>query len=313
MGLSKVGQESYHDTDLIDTRLGVNIMMKKILITGQNSYIGNSLERWLERYPNKYTVDKVNLKDCSWKNMSFSNYDVICHVAGIAHTKETKGNGYLYYKVNRDLAYETALKAKEHGIKQFIFLSSMSVYGIENGVINEKTPLKPISNYGKSKLQAEELITPLSDNDFKVAILRPPMIYGRECKGNYSRLSRMAREIPIFPEIDNKRSMIYIYNLCEFIRLLIDDGNSGLFLPQNTEYVRTSQMVKTIADIHGKKLWLTRLFNPFLRTLEFDMVKKVFGDLVYEKRCSEYREKYCVYEFTESIQCSELIQEGKIT
>src|SRR5699024_3355509 len=103
--------------------------MKKILITGVNSYVGNSLEKRLEKDSEKYQVDKVSLRDSSWKEKDFSTYNSIVHVAGIAHRKETKENEHLYYQVNRDLAFRVAKKAKDNGVKHFIFLSSMSVYG----------------------------------------------------------------------------------------------------------------------------------------------------------------------------------------
>ena len=232
--------------------------MKKILITGANSYIGTSFEKWVGQWPDKYSVDTVDMKDGSWKKKDFSQYDVVFHVAGIAHIKETKENQGLYYKVNRDLAYETAKKAKADGVKQFIFLSSMSVYGIETGVISKDTPLRPNSAYGKSKVEAEELISGLASDVFKVATLRPPMVYGKGCKGNYQRLAKLAVKTPIFPDIDNKRSMVYIDNLCEFVRLLIDDCGAGLYFPQNDEYVKTSEMVKLIAEAHGKKIRMTK-------------------------------------------------------
>lgn len=279
--------------------------MKKILITGANSYIGTSFEKWVAQFPDQYSVDTIDMVDGTWKQTSFSSYDVVFHVAGIAHIKETKENADLYYKVNCDLAFESAKKAKEDGVKQFIFLSSMSVYGIEKGVIHENTPLNPMSNYGKSKLQAEELIKPLGDDSYKIAILRPPMIYGRECKGNYPRLANLVLKAHVFPDFENRRSMIYINNLSEFVRLLIDDSNSGLFFPQNEEYVCTSEMVKVIAKVQGKKIWMTKLFNPLLRLLKAGTLNKLFGDLVYEKRMSKYRESYCVSNFKSSISLTE--------
>ena len=187
--------------------------MKKILITGKNSYIGNSLVRWLGYYHNRYSIDSISLKSDDWKKKKFSEYDVVLHVAGIAHIKETKENEGLYYKVNRDLTYEIAQKAKTEGVKQFIFLSSMSVYGIMEGVISADTPLKPNSAYGKSKLEGEKLIENLHDASFTVAILRPPMVYGNNCRGNYTKLAALALKTPVFPKVDNKRSMIYIDNL----------------------------------------------------------------------------------------------------
>jgi nucleoside-diphosphate-sugar epimerase len=262
--------------------------MKKILITGENSYVGRSLEKWLGNYPNSYSIHSISLRNDSWKKIDFSKYDVVFHVAGIAHIKETKENSHLYYKVNRDLAYEVAQKAKIESVNQFIFLSSMSVYGIENGVIDKDSPLNPKSNYGKSKLEAEKLITNLEDEFFKVAILRPPMIYGKGCKGNYTKLAKLALKTPIFPEIDNKRSMIYIDNLSEFVKSVVDNCSSGLFFPQNNNYVNTSRMVELIAKTHGKKILLIRLFNPLLILIKRnETVSKVFGNLTYEKNLSK--------------------------
>lgn len=258
--------------------------MKKILITGANSYIGTSFEKWLRKWPEEYEVDTVDMIDGTWKYKSFLGYDVVFHVAGIAHIKETKENAPLYYRVNRDLAYETAKKTKNDGVKQFIFLSSMSVYGMKNGAISYNTIPKPKSNYGKSKLQAENLITTLEDTNFNVAVLRPPMIYGNGCKGNYVRLEKFALKAPVFPDIKNKRSMIYIDNLCEFVKVIIDEENRGLFLPQDNEYVCTSEMVKGIAKANGKKIYMIKLFNPLFRIFNFGVINKVFGDLFYEKK-----------------------------
>jgi nucleoside-diphosphate-sugar epimerase len=275
--------------------------MKKILITGTNSYIGKSLEKWLRNYPNEYSIDTISLRNNSWNEKDFSLYDVVFHVAGIAHVKETKDNFDSYYRVNRDLAYETAKKAKTDGVKQFIFLSSMSVYGIQSGVIDKNSPLTPKSNYGKSKLQAEKLIESLAVDTFKVAILRPPMIYGNGAKGNYPRLINLALKSPVFPNVENKRSMIYIDNLCEFVRLLINNCSYGLFFPQNEQYVCTSEMVKLISEVYEKKIWMTKLFNPLLRLFMTDTINKVFGDLVYERTLSEYGNNYFIYDFKTSI------------
>lgn len=279
--------------------------MKKILITGADSYIGMSVENWLMKEAGKYKVDTLDVKEGSWKKKNFSQYDVVFHVAGIAHIKETKENQNLYYKINRDLAYEVALRAKENGVKQFIFLSSMSVYGIEKGIINKDTPLKPNSAYGKSKIQAEELIKKLANDTFVVATLRPPMVYGKGCKGNYPRLARLALKTPIFPDIKNRRSMIYIDNLSEFIKQLIDNQGGGLFFPQNAEYVNTSEMVSLIAKVHGKQIAMTKLFNTLLRLLNVSTANKVFGDLVYEMATSEYQSNYRIYGFKESIEMTE--------
>lgn len=285
--------------------------MKRVLITGKNSYIGTSVEKWLMREPDSYMVDTVDMEDSSWKAMDFSKYDVVFHVAGIAHVSSDPKLENLYYKVNRDLTIETAKKAKDEGVKQFIFMSSIIVYGESRSskrIIDINTMPTPSNFYGESKLQAEEGIKPLETDNFNIVILRPPMIYGKGSKGNYLRLAKMARMIPIFPDIENERSMLYIENLCEFIKAMIDNEETGLFFPQNKEYIKTSELVKSIAEVHGHKIKMTKVFNHFMKLMfGIDTVNKVFGNLVYEKSMSEYdKVNYHIRSFKESIELTEL-------
>lgn len=284
--------------------------MKKILITGKNSYVGKNLEKWLSDFPDRYLIDSISLRDDSWRGRSFSDYDVVFHVAGIAHVSSDPNMEEMYYKINRDLTIDTAKKAKTEGVKQFIFMSSIIVYGDstrEKRVIGKDTVPTPSNFYGNSKLQAEEGIKLLENDNFKVAIIRPPMIYGKGSKGNYPKLAKAAQKLPVFPDIENERSMLHIDNLCEFLRLMIDNEESGLFFPQNSDYVNTSEMVKTIALVHKKTITLTKIFNPFLRIigLKLGIVNKVFGNLTYDIRISEYKENYRVRTFEDSIKVTE--------
>jgi len=284
--------------------------MKRVLITGKNSYIGTSLENWLMREPDKYRVDTVDMKDGSWKEKEFSSYDVVFHVAGIAHVSSDPKMEDLYYKVNRDLVIETAEKAKAEGIKQFIFMSSIIVYGDSSSskrVIDRNTVPTPSNFYGNSKLQAEEGIKYLESDDFKIVVVRPPMIYGKGSKGNYPRLANMAKKIPVFPDIDNERSMLHIDNLCEFIKVMIDHEETGLYFPQNKEYVKTSELVKTIGVVHGKKIMMISWMNWLIRLMfGIGIVNKVFGNLVYEKSMSDYdKANYRIRDFRESIELTE--------
>lgn len=256
--------------------------MKKILITGANSYIGTSFEKYMAQWPEKYQVDTVDMIDGTWREKDFSGYDTVFHVAGIAHQKETQENAELYYKINRDLAFDTAVKAKTDGVKQFIFLSSMSVYGLETGVITKETVPTPKSNYGKSKLQAEELLNGLADETFKVAILRPPMVYGKGCKGNYQILRKFALKFKVFPTLMNHRSMIYIDNLSAYIEKLIIADGYGLFFPQNPATICSKDLVKAICQVNGVKLLVCPLFN-IVKMVPISQVKKVFGDLLYDE------------------------------
>lgn len=284
--------------------------MKKVLVTGVNSYVGNSFAEWVEQYPDEYEVDRISLRDDKWKEIDLSVYDSILHVAGIAHVSTNPKMEEKYYKVNRDLTIELAKAAKNAKVKQFIFMSSIIVYGdskAEKIVIDRDTKPNPSNFYGRSKLEAEEGILPLEDDYFKVAIMRPPMIYGKDSKGNYPKLAKAAQRLPIFPDIDNERSMLHIDNLSEFLRLVIKNEDKGLFFPQNKEYVKTSDMVREIAYAHGRNIYLTKAFNTILKSLvsRINIVNKVFGNLVYEQKISEYNQTYQLKDLEQSIKATE--------
>jgi nucleoside-diphosphate-sugar epimerase len=256
--------------------------LKHILITGARSYIGESFKVFLEQWPDEYTVDVIGTKGLEPKPEMFENIDAIFCVAGIAHIKETAENRHLYFDVNRDLVVSIAKAAKAAGVKQFILLSSMSVYGLEVGRIVKDMEPHPVTAYGESKLQADEEIKKIEDENFVFTCLRPPMVYGKNCTGNYQSLRKFALKSPIFPNYKNQRSMIYIGNLCEFVKECIEEKKRGLFFPQNAEYTNTSEMVRAIAEAHGKKIGLTKAFNWAIKIAPMDVVKKVFGSLTYE-------------------------------
>lgn len=289
--------------------------MKKILITGANSYIGTSFEKYMAQWPDRYQVDTVDMIDGTWREKSFTGYDRVYHVAGIAHSDSGKispEKAKLYYAVNTDLTVETAKKAKAEGVKQFIFMSSAIVYGEsapigKTKVITKDTPVSPANSYGDSKVQAENGIMPLNDDSFKVVVLRPPMIYGPGSKGNYPVLSKLAQKLPVFPKVDNQRSMLYIDNLMEFVRLMVENEEQGIFWPQNAEYSNTTELVKLIAQAHGKKIavipgcaWALKLLSHFT-----GLVNKAFGSLSYERSLSEYRDNYRINGLEDSIYKTE--------
>lgn len=281
--------------------------MKKILITGEGSYIGTSFENWVSQWPEKYQVDIIDMRGNDWRDKLFSTYDVIYHIAAIVHVKENDTEKY--FSVNRDLTVEVANKAKAEGVKQFIFLSTMGVYGKETGFIDENTKPNPKTPYAQSKLEAESLLSALNDASFKVVTLRPPIVYGKGCRGNYPRLAGIALKLPVFPKIKNERSMIFIDNLSEFVRLTIDKELSGLLFPQNKAYVNTTELVQLIAKAHGKELKATGLFNLFV-SLGIKMSEtfgKVFGSFTYDKQMPGGPEKfnYETCSFEESIERTE--------
>lgn len=256
--------------------------MKKVLIAGANSYIGGSFKAYLDQFPDKYKTDVLSMRSVVPTQDFFVSYDVVFCVVGIAHIKETNQNRRLYFEVNRDLVVAIAKAAKKAGVKQFILLSSMSVYGLTVGHIKKDTVPNPGTAYGKSKLQADEEIKKMENENFIFTCLRPPLVYGKGCRGNYQILKTFALKSPIFPNYGSQRSMIYIGNLCEFVKCCIDFERRGLFFPQNKAYVNTAKMVELVAKEHGVRIRFTKAFNWALKIATVNIIKKVFGDLTYE-------------------------------
>ena len=280
--------------------------MKKILITGANSYVGTSFEKWLSQWPDEYYVDTIDMIDGTWREKSFTGYDVVFHVAGIAHVSADQSKKDLYYRINRDLAVDTAKKAKIEGVKQFIFMSSMIIYGADEPVGKEKiitrdTPPNPADFYGDSKLQADLAIQKMADDKFIVSIMRPPVIYGPGCKGNFPKLLKLAKYALIFPNIENRRSMIYIDNFTECVRLVINNASGGIFFPQNEEYVATKDVIADYRKIMGK-LTVMLPFPAFAGNIfsKSTLFNKAFGSKIYEKRPSS-NGNYNVINFREGL------------
>lgn len=318
-GTGEMKKKPYHYTDgKSDEELIGNIgfgepvevdpgAKKKVLITGAGSYIGQSFIQYAKKhYPDNFEIEELDMTDAAWRDKDFSEYDVVYHVAGIAHADVGKVSEEIkskYYEVNTGLAVEAAEKAKREGVKTFIFMSSMIVYGDsapygQEKVIDETTVPHPANFYGDSKLQADVAVRELADDTYKVIVLRPPMIYGKDSKGNYRTLAKLAKKLPIFPDVDNERSMLYIENLCEFLCQIMllkpYHRNSVVLLPQNGEWTKTSDMVKMIAKASGKKIAELKCFAPAVWIGSKmpgkigGLVNKAFGNNCYDKQISCY-------------------------
>lgn len=282
--------------------------MKKILITGETGYISKNLMEFLKSKNEK--VETISIRNNNINNIDFSNYEVIIHAAALVHKKESKiKNKNDFFEINTNLTEKIAERAKEQGVSHFIFLSTMSVFGVEKGVINEKTQLKPKTLYGQSKLRAEEIILNLEDDSFMISIVRPPIVYGENCTGNYNMLSSLSKKTPIFPDYKNIRSMIYIENLINFIYIIYKQKRRGIFHPQNSKYVQTTEIYKNIREYHLKKSINTKIFNKIINLLmkRIKVIEKVFGDLVYDQEFTKYDFQYELIGFENSI----IISEGK--
>ncbi len=292
--------------------------MKKVLITGANSYIGVSFEKYAaEHYADKILTTTISTVDGSWRQKDFSSFDIVYHVAGIAHagnvSDEVKAR---YYSVNTDLAIETAKKARTEGVRQFVFMSSAIVYGNsapyrKSRRITKDTEPAPANFYGDSKWQADRGVRELADDSFIVTVLRPPLVYGKGSKGNYPALSKLAKKLPVFPDVMNERSMIYIENLCEILCQVMIRSEGGVFWPQNAEYTRTSEVVKAIAKVSGHKIHVSRVWNWTVSLISKIpgrigvLADKAFGNMSYEQSMSQYDFDYQVVDFQKSIERTE--------
>lgn len=291
--------------------------MKKILITGANSFVGTNIEKWLLKEPEKFMVDTVDTMNDVWKQADFTKYDSVFHVAGIAHVDPKPEMAPLYYKVNCDLAIEVAKHAKECGVKQFIYMSSRIVYraskSLKGNVTTPETQPNPNDFYGDSKLKAEKGLHELESPTFKVAILRPPMIYGSNSKGNFLRLGWLATKTPVFPAWHNKRSMLYIDNLAEFVKQIIDRELGGTFFPQNKEFTDTVEVVRYFAHKYHKRIWISRLFNPFvwIGSKFLKQLPKMFSDSYYVPEMSKYDFEYQLVSFEDSLKGIEITEANK--
>lgn len=335
MNLEKDSNKKNQTLDIDKEIIGVSepvkidySLRKKVLITGAHSYIGESFEAYAKiNYLNNFIIETIDMLDFRWKEIDFSYYDIVFHVAGLAHadvgnvSEEIKKK---YYSVNTDLAIEVAKKAKEDGVRQFVFMSSMIVYGESAGygkdrMITETTYPNPANFYGDSKWQADRGIRKLADEHFQVTVLRPPMIYGKGSKGNYPILAKLAKRVPVFPNVNNRRSMLHIDNLCEFICQIMLAGIGGIFLPQNKEYTKTVDMVAKIAEISGKQMIKIKLFNPFVCIGSKipgkigELVNKAFGNMTYDQVLSKYEGiDYQIVDLKESIKRTEDNKEVKM-
>lgn len=285
--------------------------MKKVLITGAGSYVGESVRRYiLAKMPGEYQIDAVDTMGDNWKKADYSQYEVVFHVAGIAHVNADPKMEPLYYKVNRDLTIEVAKHSEAAGVKQFIFMSSQIVFhesqSLETEVLTAETKPNPNGFYGDSKLQAEEGLKALraEGGEMKMCILRPCMIYGPNAKGNFPRLAKLARKTPVFPAWHNKRSMLYVDNLAEFVLQAMERELEGTFYPQNRELADTVEIIRFFAKAAGHRVWITRLLNPFvwLGSFVLQPINKMFATYYYDPAMSVMDFDYQLVSFKESLR-----------
>src|SRR5665647_163370 len=269
--------------------------MKKVLLCGRNSYIGKN---FIIFTAGKFIVDQLDLRTDAWKDFNFSGYDTIIHLAAIVHQpKET--NELLYTQVNSILPIEVATKAIGQGVKQFLFISTLGVWGIDpslddHGKISKDSNYAPIHLYAKSKYQAETDLVNLKKNmDFSLTIVRPPVVYGDECTGNYFKNMKIcAKYLPLFPLMrKNKFSMISIENLCAKLTEIIEMNMEGVICPQDPQLLSTTYRIATLAKgynkFHYQSVFLGFLLKLFYKLIPLRQIQNLFGDLYYDESLAQ--------------------------
>ena len=253
--------------------------MKKLLITGSTGYLGNS---FINQFGNKYTFEKFSLLNQKIEDIKLDNIDAILHCAALVHQK-VELSYEKYHEINVEYPVKLAKIAKQNGVKQFVFISTVAVYGEEKEKLDENTVCNPITPYGKSKLEAEKELLKLNDDNFTVSIVRPPMIYGKNAPGNIDNLVKLVKKLPIIPlaNIKNKRSFIFIQNLLHIIDEVILQKKSGIFLACDDEPLSTSKLIDLIAKNLAKKTYLIKIpfFESLLKILKPSFHKRLYGSL----------------------------------
>lgn len=282
--------------------------MSKILITGASGYLGSS---FIDFFHDKYKFIQFSLQKESIESIDFHNVNVVLHCAALVHQK-IEYTYEKYYEINVEYPVSLAKKAKASGVKQFVFISSIAVYGEDKQLVSGNTECNPVTFYGKSKLEAEKQLQALEDENFIVSIIRPPMVYGKNAPGNIASLVNLVKKVPILPlgKINNRRSFIYIGNLCNLIDVVIDKRISGIFLASDDKAISTTKLIELIAKELNKKVYLVRVpfFETLLKVVKPSFHKRLYGCLeVDNSRTKEILDFKNIYTVEDGIR---LMQNG---
>lgn len=263
-------------------------MRRNVLVIGKHSYIGRNFISYCNennKQDEMIHIHAISGKNKEYEKEDFSRYDCVILLSGIVHVK---ADSQLYYEINNKMAVDIAKKAKLSNVKHFIFLSTIAVLGerLDNKTNIDK-PM-PCNDYAKSKCLAEESIMSLNSSEFLVTVVRPPMVYGKGCPGNFSRLVKLIEHVHCFPNVKNERSAIYITNLCSFLYQIVYRPMSGVFVPQNSEYLSSLDIAiiiskkKRIILLKGIR-WIIYGMMPVIKP-----ISKMFGNYRYPLDLSHF-------------------------
>lgn len=284
----------------------------RVIITGADSYIGSHIQSYILSHDRTFSVEQLDVTDHKWQDFDFSGYDAVVHVAAIVHRKDI-ADWDCYRRVNVDLTAQIAQKARSQGVRQFVFLSSMAVYGAEKSLSAQKSVIAadaapaPTTMYGRSKLLAEQALREMESEGFRVAIVRPPNVYGPGCRGSYiSTYAAIVSKLPAIPKAFSsvRQSVLYIDNLSRFIYLLICRQERGIYTPQDDISVSAVTLMEAIRDVLGLKRKTSAFLGAFVYLLAAcPLVRKGYGGISYRRSDSHQdRFDYVTVPFAEGIR-----------
>ena len=264
-------------------------MKKTIMVTGASGFVGSN---FINKYKNEFHIIPVCLIENKPEDLDYKGVDCILHLAALVH--QMKGAPEeKYYEVNTELTKRLANKAKEAGVGHFVFYSTIKVFGYDGDlykhdfVLSAESKCKPTEPYGRSKYEAENILDKLKDESFQVSVIRPPMIYGAGVKGNMLSLIKLVDKIPVLPFAygDNKRSIVYIDNLLEETKDIINNRLTGIFIPQDERAVSVKEIAEGIAKGLEKKRVFVK-FPNFIYSLlckyKPNIMARLYGSLQFE-------------------------------
>ena len=252
----------------------------KLLLTGSSGFIGSYFQ---SHYSDRYDIETFSFLKDDLKSLDLMRIDTVVHLSALVHQMGGAAKEE-YQRVNVDNTLALAQKAKQSGVKQFIFMSSVKVYGEESDTpYSEATKCEPMDDYGVSKLEAENQLRELEDENFSVSVLRTPVVYGKGVKANILNLVKLVDKVPVLPfgGIENRRSMVYIGNLCDMIDRICESKISGTFLAGDDKPVSTTELIEIIAKVRNRKVVLLNipLFPQLLKTVKPSFYKRLYESL----------------------------------
>lgn len=245
--------------------------VKKIVVTGAKGKLSCKTAEWLNN-KNDYSAKQMSLRN-GIEEVNLDGVDSVVHIAGV--TPQNVKSPDDYYKINTVLTEKLANKSKIQGVRHFVYISSMAVYGItqsidqNGGQVNANTPCNPIDEYGKSKLRAEKSLVNLQDDRFKVCIIRVPSVFDEEKTEYTDQYKYLSDKLPFIPKAftGNYKSFIHTNDLCELIYLVLENETGGVICPDDGEIsafdiCRFISPHKPVSRISGKMIESFMRNNP---------------------------------------------------